>query len=610
MFLLLKNKININSISFKLIGTIFLLNFVLAFIITCFFSYFINEDNNKSLKIFREEQEQSVKQTLKQETEIALSTIDTIYKRQQAGEINEIEAKKEASNLVRNLRYDNGKGYFWIDTYDGINVVLLGRTETEGKSRLELTDHNGTSFIKEMIKNGKQENGGFTKLMFAKPNETTPLPKLNYTVSYEPYKWIVGTGVWIDEIDSLVNDKQLEMHQSMVKRIISIIFIVLLLEIVSFIISIFMARQITVPIQKVTKELEKMATGDFSNSNISSDDNTGIKTVIKRKDEIGCMAVSLQSMNHNINNLLHKIIESAEYVASASEELTSSAEQSAEVSGQIANSIVNVAGSCTEQFSEVEKINENTIKLSSSANEFDNTIKNSNLQIEKTKDISHEGKKDVSATMEQMELIEKTVNDASNVIKELGKKSKEIDNIVGDINKISFQTNLLALNAAIEASHAGEQGKGFAVVAEEVRKLSEQSKEATVRISTLINNIQKQITDAVVSMDNGVNQVKNGTIKAKNTNLVFDNISVMVSDVSEKSNNITKNMNTILSNIDEIHNSINSLNSMSKKIASETESVSAATEEETASMNEIAEASRKLAVMAQELQNEIVKFKI
>lgn len=101
-----------------------------------------------------------VERTLKTETETAISVINTVYKRQQAGELTEEQAKTEAANLIRNLRYDNGAGYFWVDTYEGVNVVLLGRENTEGKSRINATDPTGKQFIKEMLENGKKSGGG------------------------------------------------------------------------------------------------------------------------------------------------------------------------------------------------------------------------------------------------------------------------------------------------------------------------------------------------------------------------------------------------------------------------------------------------------------------
>ena len=107
---------------------------------------------------------------LRTQTQTAISLIDEIYKQQQAGALTEAQAKETAAELVRNLRYEGDAGYFWIDTYEGVNVVLLGRKETEGKSRINLTDPHGRQFIKEMIENGRKQGGGFTDLMFAKPN--------------------------------------------------------------------------------------------------------------------------------------------------------------------------------------------------------------------------------------------------------------------------------------------------------------------------------------------------------------------------------------------------------------------------------------------------------
>ena len=596
-------KLNINSIRTKLICATVLLNLLLGIVMTAFFVISVSHENTKSLDTYRAEQEASVKEQLEKETKLAISMVDAIHQKQVAGTMTEQEAKTAAIDVVRKLRYGDN-GYFWIDTYDGVNVVLLGNKDVEGKSRLDATDTNGNHYIKEMLKAGQQQNGGITRLTFAKPGESQPLPKMNYTLAYEPYQWVIGTGTWIDEIDNTVNEKKAAMDDIMMKQIMTMLIIMIVLEIICFIVAVYVSNQITIPIQKITDELKTMATGDFSK------DYDDIKTISNRKDEIGSMAKSLTAMNTNIRHLLNEIIESAEYVAAASEELTSSAEQSANVSGQIANSIVNVAGSCTEQFTEVEKINDSTVILSDSANKFDVAVKDSNQQISKTEEMSVTGKKDVSATIDKMNSIETAVNATSNIILELRSKSKEIDTIVGDINKISMQTNLLALNAAIEASHAGEHGHGFAVVAEEVRKLSEQSKDATVRISDLITTIQKQISDADESMQTGLSHVKDGAATVKHTSIAFDNISDMVSDVSNKSNDIQNHMDSILDNITNINTSINYLDSKSKQIASETESVSAATEEETASMHEIADASRKLAEMVQSLQAEIIKFKV
>ena len=141
---------------------------------------------------------------LKNETQEAMSICQVMYDRSQAGTMSLEEAKLEAANIIRELKYNDGSGYVWVDTSEGINVVLLGR-DTEGQSRWDSVGPNGTYFIQEMIKNGMQSGGGYTNLMFAKPNETEHLPKINYTAYFEPFDWVMGTGVWVDYIDTLIS---------------------------------------------------------------------------------------------------------------------------------------------------------------------------------------------------------------------------------------------------------------------------------------------------------------------------------------------------------------------------------------------------------------------
>ena len=218
---------------------------------------------------YRETLVADVERELKIETETAISIIDTVYKRQQAGQLTQEQAMAEAANLVRNLRYDNGAGYFWIDTYEGINVVLLGRAETEGKSRINLTDPHGKQFIKEMIENGQKSGGGYTDLMFAKPNQTEPLPKRNYTASFAPYRWIVGTGVWIDYIDTKVAAVQERADAEFNSNLIMVIVVMIVLEALLIVASLFVSKRMIQPIRDLTEAVDVLATGDFRMTNNS-----------------------------------------------------------------------------------------------------------------------------------------------------------------------------------------------------------------------------------------------------------------------------------------------------------------------------------------------------
>ena len=157
---------------------------------------------NEQTAAYRNRLTEDIQDELRHEVEVVVSMIDQFHQRQESGEMTEKEAKKMAADIVRELRYDDGAGYFWIDTTEGVNVVLLGR-DTEGNSRYDAVDPNGVKYIQEILNAGMQTGGGYAYFSFAKPDETEPLPKMSYSLEYEPYDWVIGTGVWIDHIDAL-----------------------------------------------------------------------------------------------------------------------------------------------------------------------------------------------------------------------------------------------------------------------------------------------------------------------------------------------------------------------------------------------------------------------
>ena len=192
----------------------------------------------------------------------------------------------------------------------------------------------------------------------------------------------------------------------------------------------------------------------------------------------------------------------------------------------------------------------------------------------------------------------------------LKEKNTETLKAISIITDIAEETNLLSLNASIEAARAGEQGRGFAVVAEEVRKLAEQSQASAGEIAAVVVGIQKDTENAVKAMKAGVEQVKSGTGAVKDAGGSFAHIAEMVSVVAANSNTMENAVTVLADSTMKINEAIEKINSKSRAVASAAETVSAATEEETASMLEIADASRKLAEQAQDLQNSLAQFKL
>jgi len=131
---------------------------------------------------------------IKSEVETAISMLQAIFTKHQKGEMSLVQAKKLGADLLRELRYGNG-GYFWADTTEGVNVVLYGKKDVEGRSRLENMDKQGTFYIKEFLEKAKA-GGGYVEYWFPKKEKSIPQPKRSYVFLFKPFGWVVGSGYY------------------------------------------------------------------------------------------------------------------------------------------------------------------------------------------------------------------------------------------------------------------------------------------------------------------------------------------------------------------------------------------------------------------------------
>ena len=554
------------------------------------------------LENYRTQLLQDVDTSLKNETQIVVSLLEKVYQQQQAGLLSEPEAKKIAADLVRDLRYDDGKGYFWIDTEDGVNVVLLGR-DVEGKSRIDLVDPDGVHFIQEMLKNGRQPGGGYTDLSFAKPGETTPLPKRNYTTTFAPYQWVLGTGVWIDQIDTLIAAQKEAIDANFYSSLRMTVLVSVLIEALCIALAIFFSNKLATPIVHVTNRLATLAQGDFRH-------NAALEAKISSTDEIGRMSQALDTLQHNVRQMMKQAIEAAEKITTAVAQLNESADQSATVSSQVASSMSKVADSCNEQFAEMDRTKAQIGTLEQHMSAFAGNLSQTVDAVEGTNRAAVQGATCVNEAVLQMQRIAESVSRSAEVITVLGEESDKIGTIVDAIAAIADQTNLLALNAAIEAARAGENGRGFAVVAEEVRKLAEQSSTSADEITALITSIQEKAQNAVEVMQEGASQAQGGTEAVDAAGRTFKEIASMVEHVASESSAMGSRVHELEQSTHSIRDSAESMNKMSRSVAAESQTVSAATQEQTAAVQQIAGASRSLNEMSQAMHAAISKFKV
>lgn len=416
----------------------------------------------------------------------------------------------------------------------------------------------------------------------------------------KPYKATMSaTEELVSSTKDYVKQEQEKYAEDATRSRIILVAVNIIVIIMSMVIAFLVSRGISRPVGDVAKAASKIANGDLSIESIS----------YQSSDEIGQLAMAFNQMLSNLRAIIRQVSVSAEQVAASSEELTASAEQSAQAATQVAMTIIEVAEDTEKQRQNISETVTTTDKMATSIQQVASNAVNSMTLSDQTADAAQKGRRAIEAAVKQMGTIDRKVGESSEVITNLGERSKEIGQIVDAISNIAGQTNLLALNAAIEAARAGEQGKGFAVVADEVRKLAEQSQEAAKQIAILISEIQGETDKAVSAMEEGTREVNTGINVVNVAGRSFAEISKLISQVSDQSKDISNSIQQMVNDSQEVGVYIQKVDQISNDISGETQTVSAATEEQSASMQEIASSSQALAHMAVELQEVVARFK-
>ena len=370
--------------------------------------------------------------------------------------------------------------------------------------------------------------------------------------------------------------------------------------IVMFVFSLKMSSSITTAIEKLHAHAVQLAKGNLRMDNINIDS----------KDEIGSLATAFNDMSASLRALIGKMSNTSHQVAAASEELTASAQQSADTSVHVAEKVGEVNMNVNTQLGDIESAKESVDIV---FRDIENMSEKTNVVTKasnETAESAQRGSKLMETAVGKMSNIEKSVMASAEVVKKLGESSQQIGQIVEAISGIAEQTNLLALNAAIEAARAGEHGRGFAVVSEEVRKLASESATSAEQIRDRINQIQHDTNLAVEAMQNGTKDVQEGTEAIREVGEQFNQIMKRVDGIQQQMEGIGTSMKTVSEGANKIVKAVESIDEVSRQTAEHTNSISSDTETQSASNEEIAAASQSLSNLAEEMQEEISRFKI
>lgn len=326
------------------------------------------------------------------------------------------------------------------------------------------------------------------------------------------------------------------------------------------------------------------------------------------KNEMGVLLKALGSAVNNIRAMVMDVEKASEQVASSSQQLSASAEETTSAAEQVASTTQDLSGAALNQLESVGQATATTEQLMTGIREISNSIQNVSKLASGSSQATADGNELVSKAKEHMDKIKDETDSSAEVINTLGEKSQEVVQIVGMITGIAEQTNLLALNAAIEAARAGEQGKGFAVVADEVRKLAEESSNSASEIARIINEIKDQSGKAIESMQTNTESVNQGTDIINKVKGSFDQINTHATETVNNIYDISSAIEQINKGGEAVKIAIDQIKETAENMSLSTQETASFTEEQNASMEEISNSAEHLANLAQELQNSVNKF--
>lgn len=422
------------------------------------------------------------------------------------------EAQDQLQKKLQSLSYD-GNNYLFSYDEQGNRIALGNNLEGIGDNFLHVKDPNGLFAVQGLIE-AARDGDGFFLYHWPRLAGGSPLPKLSYTIWIDDWKWMIGTGFYIDDIETqliLMRDAaNKKLHQIiLIGSIVSICFPLIMVVVIRL-----SAKRALRPLDYVTKKLIEIGTGHG---------DLTVRLNAESNDEVGLLSSSFNLFVEKIHNIVKNVLLASEQVREAAQSID---KRNIEV-----NSLL------SDQSMETEMVASSMNEMVASAVEVARNAENVSLTASEAKVQSQSAKTDLNDSISRVQKLASEVALSANAINDLESNVNDIVSILDVIRGIAEQTNLLALNAAIEAARAGEQGRGFAVVADEVRTLASRTQDSTEEIQTTIQRLQESTHQAMSTMNSAHENSETTVKKAEDTGAAIAAITDAIGDIS---NNVTQ----------------------------------------------------------------------
>ncbi len=514
--------------------------------------------------------------------------------------------KSEADNLKFYATVQNSNMLTYMlsrDSYYGSELLTANQQTSNllNSMKSKVTDTKSLQQIDYLLKMNDYYKSGSERLIQMTPAEVSNA-YLDIKTSLIPMGGVLVKFAqqFSDEQDTLMTAAREQTEQTIINTRLTAIIVTVLNLVLAILIGALVSRIISKPLRLLSSNAKQIANGELNIADVQ----------VKQRDEIGQLAESFNLMKNNLRELVQEINGNTDQVITISREVASGTSETSKAAEHVAGIMYELSSNTGGQVSTVENGLKSIYDISSNIHQIDENSQQARDIAIQAQTESLKGEQEIQRVTVQMQAIQTRMGQIEQVIRSLGKRSEEIEEINNAISSIATQTNLLSLNAAIEAARAGEHGRGFAVVTSEIRKLSNETNESAVRIRNLVQAIQSETGKAGQSVHDMVEEVHQGTAAAGSVNELFHTIKQLTDRTTQQIGSVTDELQHLNGNSGKVVQSMEYISTTTGNIASGTESVSAAAEEQLAFLEQSAAHTATLHHMAEKLQQAVARFKL